>query len=130
MPRRAAAALLWAAAVAPQCAAIAAKRTLSAPSALTAAARDVVGGARDRDEDSEAAANRERLYEAYNSLHSLANAYRKPFEVPAVVVVGAQSAGKSALVEALMGFQFNEVGGAAPRVVLQPTISAAGLARE
>ena len=50
-------------------------------------------------------------YEAYNSLHSLANAYRKPFEVPAVVVVGAQSAGKSALVEALMGFQFNEVGG-------------------
>jgi len=111
MPRRAAAALLWAAAVAPQCAAIAAKRTLNAPSALTAAARDVVGGARDRDEDSEAAANRERLYEAYNSLHSLANAYRKPFEVPAVVVVGAQSAGKSALVEALMGFQFNEVGG-------------------
>ena len=50
-------------------------------------------------------------YEAYNSLHSLANAYRKPIEVPAVVVVGAQSAGKSALVEALMGFQFNEVGG-------------------
>ena len=31
--------------------------------------------------------------------------------MPAVVVVGAQSAGKSALVEALMGFQFNEVGG-------------------
>ena len=53
----------------------------------------------------------QRRYEAYNSLHSLANAYRKPFEVPAVVVVGAQSAGKSALVEALMGFQFNEVGG-------------------
>jgi len=52
-----------------------------------------------------------RRYEAYNSLHSLANAYQKPFEVPAVVVVGAQSAGKSALVEALMGFQFNEVGG-------------------
>jgi len=55
--------------------------------------------------------NSPRRYEAYNSLHSLANAYQKPFEVPTVVVVGAQSAGKSALVEALMGFQFNEVGG-------------------
>ena len=55
--------------------------------------------------------HRKHRYEPYNSLHSLANAYRKPFEVPAVVVVGAQSAGKSALVEALMGFQFNEVGG-------------------
>ena len=31
--------------------------------------------------------------------------------MPSVVVIGAQSSGKSALVEALMGFQFNEVGG-------------------
>ena len=52
-------------------------------------------------------------YEAYNSLHSLANTYKKPFDVPAVVVIGAQSAGKSALVEALMGFQRD--GGAALR---------------
>jgi len=54
---------------------------------------------------------KEALYEAYNELHALAKAYQKPFDAPAVVVVGAQSCGKSALVEALMGFQFNEVGG-------------------
>ena len=54
---------------------------------------------------------KEELYEAYNDLHALASAYEKPFHPPAVVVVGAQSCGKSALVEALMGFQFNEVGG-------------------
>jgi len=69
---------------------------------------DLVGGATD---DAESDAQRERLYEAYNSLHSLANTYKKPFDVPSVVVIGAQSSGKSALVEALMGFQFNEVGG-------------------
>jgi len=38
-------------------------------------------------------------------------AYAKPFDAPAVVVVGHQSSGKSALIEALMGFQFNQVGG-------------------
>eukprot|EP00633_Aureoumbra_lagunensis_P007989 CAMPEP_0197318858 /NCGR_PEP_ID=MMETSP0891-20130614/52725_1 /TAXON_ID=44058 ORGANISM="Aureoumbra lagunensis, Strain CCMP1510" /NCGR_SAMPLE_ID=MMETSP0891 /ASSEMBLY_ACC=CAM_ASM_000534 /LENGTH=954 /DNA_ID=CAMNT_0042809499 /DNA_START=272 /DNA_END=3136 /DNA_ORIENTATION=- len=54
---------------------------------------------------------REELYEAYNELHALASAYDKPLYPPAVVVIGAQSCGKSALVEALMGFQFNEVGG-------------------
>jgi GTPase SAR1 family protein len=37
--------------------------------------------------------------------------FRKPFDAPAVVVVGHQSSGKSALIEALMGFQFNQVGG-------------------
>jgi len=37
--------------------------------------------------------------------------YDKPFDAPAVVVVGHQSSGKSALIEALMGFQFNQVGG-------------------
>ena len=30
---------------------------------------------------------------------------------PAVIVVGHQTSGKSALIEALMGFQFNQVGG-------------------
>ena len=70
------------------------------------------GSARERPRrNAKTRTHRKHRYEAYNSLHSLANAYRKPFEVPAVVVVGAQSAGKSALVEALMGFQFNEVGG-------------------
>ena len=37
--------------------------------------------------------------------------FQKPFDAPAVVVVGHQSSGKSALIEALMGFQFNQVGG-------------------
>jgi len=51
------------------------------------------------------------LYDAYNLLHSLAQDFQKPFDAPAVVVVGHQSSGKSALIEALMGFQFNQVGG-------------------
>jgi len=51
------------------------------------------------------------LYDAYNLLHTLAQDFQKPFDAPAVVVVGHQSSGKSALIEALMGFQFNQVGG-------------------
>ncbi|CAL0324530.1 unnamed protein product [Lupinus luteus] len=51
------------------------------------------------------------LYEAYNELHSLAQDLHTPFDAPAVLVVGHQTDGKSALVEALMGFQFNHVGG-------------------
>lgn len=54
---------------------------------------------------------KEDLYAAYNELHSLAQDYNKGFDAPAVVVVGHQSSGKSALIEALMGFQFNQVGG-------------------
>ncbi|KAK3268569.1 hypothetical protein CYMTET_22934 [Cymbomonas tetramitiformis] len=53
----------------------------------------------------------ETLYEAYNQLHSLAQEFDKPFDAPAILVVGQQTDGKSALVEALMGFQFNHVGG-------------------
>eukprot|EP00897_Mesotaenium_endlicherianum_P001961 jgi/Mesen1/1793/ME000014S01207 len=53
----------------------------------------------------------EKLYEAYNDLHGLANDFRKPFDAPAILVVGHQTDGKSALVEALIGFQFNYVGG-------------------
>ncbi|KAL7001951.1 ARP2/3 actin-organizing complex subunit Arc5 [Sarracenia purpurea var. burkii] len=52
-----------------------------------------------------------RLYEAYNELHALAQEFETPFDAPAVLVVGHQTDGKSALVEALMGFQFNHVGG-------------------
>ena len=37
--------------------------------------------------------------------------FHKPFDAPAVLVVGHQTSGKSALIEALMGFQFNQVGG-------------------
>ncbi|KAI4296319.1 hypothetical protein L6164_036287 [Bauhinia variegata] len=51
------------------------------------------------------------LYEAYNELHGLAQEFEMPFDAPAVLVVGHQTDGKSALVEALMGFQFNHVGG-------------------
>ncbi|CAM9844028.1 unnamed protein product, partial [Heterosigma akashiwo] len=54
---------------------------------------------------------KEALYDAYNLLHSLAQDFKKPFDSPAVVVVGHQTSGKSALIEALMGFQFNQVGG-------------------
>ncbi|KAL5568723.1 hypothetical protein UlMin_025298 [Ulmus minor] len=52
-----------------------------------------------------------KLYEAYNELHALAQEFETPFDAPAVLVVGHQTDGKSALVEALMGFQFNHVGG-------------------
>ena len=54
---------------------------------------------------------KDALYEAYNLLHTLAQDFEKPFDAPAVLVVGHQSSGKSALIEALMGFQFNQVGG-------------------
>ncbi|KAI4342269.1 hypothetical protein MLD38_026912 [Melastoma candidum] len=54
---------------------------------------------------------RQSLYEAYNDLHGLAQEFSSPFDAPAVLVVGHQTDGKSALVEALMGFQFNHVGG-------------------
>ncbi|KAM5574756.1 dynamin-like protein ARC5 [Rosa sericea] len=64
----------------------------------------------DRDERSEWE-EQCRLYEAYNELHGLAQAFDTPFDAPAVLVVGHQTDGKSALVEALMGFQFNHVGG-------------------
>lgn len=49
--------------------------------------------------------------QAYSQLHSLAQDFDKPFDAPAIVVIGSQTDGKSALVEALMGFQFNHVGG-------------------
>jgi hypothetical protein len=54
--------------------------------------------------------DRDQLYEAYNMLHTLAQDFNKPFDAPAVIVVGHQTSGKSALIEALMGFQFNQVG--------------------
>lgn len=54
---------------------------------------------------------RELLYEAYNELHALASELGGAAAAAAVVVVGHQTDGKSALVEALMGFQFNHVGG-------------------
>ena len=40
-------------------------------------------------------AGNERLYEAYNDLHSLAQDFQKPFDAPAILVVGHQTDGKS-----------------------------------
>lgn len=40
-------------------------------------------------------AGNERLYEAYNDLHSLAQDFEKPFDAPAILVVGHQTDGKS-----------------------------------
>ena len=37
----------------------------------------------------------ERLYEAYNDLHSLAQDFEKPFDAPAILVIGQQTDGKS-----------------------------------
>lgn len=37
----------------------------------------------------------ERLYEAYNDLHVLAQDFEKPFDAPAILVVGHQTDGKS-----------------------------------
>ena len=37
----------------------------------------------------------ERLYEAYNDLHSLAQDFEKPFDAPAILVIGHQTDGKS-----------------------------------
>lgn len=56
-----------------------------------------------------ATVEKERMYEAYNDLHTLAQDFKKPFDAPAVIVIGHQTSGKSALIEALMGFQFNQV---------------------
>ncbi|GBF91812.1 dynamin ARC5 [Raphidocelis subcapitata] len=69
------------------------------------------GDVRLRDTNVQYGSNNERLYEAYSELHSLAQDFEKPFDSPAILVVGHQTDGKSALVEALMGFQFNHVGG-------------------
>ncbi|GAB2246032.1 hypothetical protein Droror1_Dr00001525 [Drosera rotundifolia] len=60
----------------------------------------------------DAASSHHHLYEAYNELHTLSQHLSStPFSSPAILVVGHQTDGKSALIEALMGFQFNHVGG-------------------
>ena len=52
------------------------------------------------------------LYDAYHELHALSqHTALNHLKVPKVLVVGRQTDGKSALIEALMGFQFNHVGG-------------------
>jgi len=51
------------------------------------------------------------LYAAYNQLAAFSQQCQLPIKTPQIVVVGQQTDGKSALIEALMGFQFNHVGG-------------------
>lgn len=53
----------------------------------------------------------EKLYEVYNEFYSLVEEFYKFFDVLVIFVVGYQMDGKSVLVEVLMGFQFNYVGG-------------------
>lgn len=77
---------------------------------LATASKAGLGASRDGQGRSSASRKeREQLYEAYNHLHTLAQDFHKPFDAPAVIVVGHQTSGKSALIEALMGFQFNQV---------------------
>ena len=52
------------------------------------------------------------LYDSYNQLHQLSQkSARAAFDSPTIVIVGRQTDGKSALLESLMGFHFNDVGG-------------------
>lgn len=46
----------------------------------------------------------ERLYEAYNDLHALAQDFEKPFDAPAILVVGHQTDGKSGMDVCLVVF--------------------------
>lgn len=47
----------------------------------------------------------ERLYEAYNDLHALAQDFEKPFDAPAILVVGHQTDGKSGARQGRRAFQ-------------------------
>jgi len=49
----------------------------------------------------------ERLYEAYNDLHSLAQDFEKPFDAPAILVVGHQTDGKSGWFLCALVFYFS-----------------------
>ena len=65
---------------------------------LVAAATDIrQGGAANSPERTSNAfkSGNERLYEAYNDFHSLAQDFEKPFDAPAILVVGHQTDGKS-----------------------------------
>jgi len=55
---------------------------------------------------------REQLFDAFSQLHALAQDCDINLSSPAILVVGQQTDGKSALIEALMGFNFNHVRGA------------------
>jgi GTPase SAR1 family protein len=54
--------------------------------------------------------NNYELFEAYNELQRVARDFDTTFEAPEILVVGTQSAGKSSMLEALVGFRFNYIG--------------------
>lgn len=85
--------------------------TSSSAALAAAAAAAVERSSPDSFQRYSSTSSKQKLYEAYNDLHGLAQDFHKPFDAPAILVVGHQTDGKSALVEALMGFQFNHVGG-------------------
>ena len=51
------------------------------------------------------------LCDAYNLFHTLVQDFQKLFDAPAIFVVGHLSLGKSPLIEALIRFHLNQVGG-------------------
>ncbi|KAF3781643.1 Dynamin-like protein, partial [Nymphaea thermarum] len=53
----------------------------------------------------------EKLYDTYNELYGLAQEFHTPFDAPTILVVSHRTDGMSALVGALMRFQFNLIGG-------------------
>ncbi|XP_020106778.1 dynamin-like protein ARC5 [Ananas comosus] len=83
------------------------KKGVVSKAAAAAAAEDEDGGEESPSRTAAAAEEEEeevagRLYEAYNELQGVAGELEAKVEAPAVVVVGHQTDGKSALVEALI----------------------------
>ncbi|KAG0470966.1 hypothetical protein HPP92_015512 [Vanilla planifolia] len=87
------------------------KKEAGAAAAVTGDGKWREGDEDERGEEATSDDSSWKLYQAYNELHGLAQEFETPFDAPAILVVGHQTDGKSALVEALMGFQFNHVGG-------------------
>lgn len=62
----------------------------------------------------------ERLYEAYNDLHALAQDFEKPFDAPAILVVGHQTDGKSGTCVVLLVTDRASAAGDGPPVATVP----------
>lgn len=62
----------------------------------------------------------ERLYEAYNDLHALAQDFEKPFDAPAILVVGHQTDGKSGTCVVLLVTDRASAAGDGPPVAIAP----------
>ena len=73
----------------------------------------------------------ERLYEAYNDLHALAQDFQKPFDAPAILVVGHQTDGKSGEWKGERSEESNArvcgfLGGGAPTLLLAVALADCG----